>query len=258
MRRFFTWWRRQKHERELFRQLRGMPDISPAHIETEVTALLRGLFHHDVVIQNRCLELLRKASSRRVAQALCSHLESGWPDSLPRRGAKTTKGYQKAVELLSGEQNQDTVEALIMLALTEQGSVREDALRVLKQVFAPHLVEHAMLVLLLREHELARFPARLTRYFVGTALAGLIVLVYVLAPFIILSPKVWAASFVFMCLGAGIFTWLQVSAVVHMLRDQRQVLLLLMKDFLEKQGVSTALREYATQRVDYLQQKLGG
>lgn len=109
MRRFFTWWRREKHERELFTQLRGMPDISPAHIETEVTTLLRGLFHHDVVIQNRCLELLRKASSRRVAQALCSHLESGWPDSLPRRGAKTTKGYQKAVELLSGEQNQDSV-----------------------------------------------------------------------------------------------------------------------------------------------------
>lgn len=252
-----AWWRRKRHEKEFFKQLRGMAkDISPARIETEVITLIKGLFHHDPVIQGKCFDLLRGANSRTVAQALRSYIPSEWWSSFSRYGMKATKFYQKVVDLFSGEQNSDTVEMLIMLTLVGQGSVRESAMGVLRQVSAPHLVEHGMLIVLSREHELTKYQEWSSKYLLGTVLAALMVFVYMMTFLTILPPKFIAASFAFFCMAAGLFTWLQVSAQTHALRDQQQVLLLLMQDFLQKQGGSAALRDYVAQRIEHLQRKL--
>jgi hypothetical protein len=257
MQQIITWWRKKRHEREFLRQLKVVSsNVPPAQIEAEVVTLLKGMLHGDAVLQHVCMELLRKANSRRIAQALCSHLGAVWPDSWHRRDAKATRFYQRMIELLSANQSEDAIEAQILLALVGQGSVREDALQVLRRVSTPSLVEHAMLFLLLKECMLTNFPTWLKRYYVGTVLAGLIVLVYILTLAPAFSLKVWLVSFVSMCLGAGFWTWLQVNAVLHNLRDQQEVLLLLMKDFLQKQGGTTTLRKIVAQRVYYLQRKL--
>lgn len=259
MRQIAIWWRKKRHEREFLAQLRrkALDSISPAHVEAEVTTLLKGMFDRDAVIQHTCLELLRRTNSAAVARALRPYLEGGWLGRRLYHSARAIRFYRKVIELLSGEQNKDTVEILIMLALVEQDSIREEALRLLKQVSAPYLVDHGVLVLLLREYELAGLPGQFTSYYLGIVLAGLIVFVYLLAPVILLSPGALVASFAFMCIGGGLFTLLQVSALLHLLRDQRGILLQIMEDFLQKQGTSAALREYATQRVDHLRRKIG-
>ncbi len=119
----------------------------------DISFLVKGLFDDDPTVQQACTQLLLQKDSRATAEAIRPYLRSDLADYGKPRRARVASAYMRIVDILSMRVDEDTVEVLVHLALSEQPSVRERAMAALKKVAATPVGERTLLHLLEKDYE---------------------------------------------------------------------------------------------------------